>query len=55
MKTGNIDKPAYTPTTPFIDPLIGPGRKPLFGVSTTPAGLSAAASGQRKVLIGGAA
>lgn len=49
-----IDKPAYTPVTPFVDPLIGPPKRALFGVGTTPAGLGAAASGQRKVLIGGA-
>lgn len=55
MKTPKVDKPAYTPITPVIDPLIGGPRRPMFGVSTTPAGLGASASGQRKVLIGGAA
>ena len=54
MKTPKIDKPAYTPITPVLDPLIGPQKKTMFGVGTAPAGISAAASGQRKVLIGGA-
>lgn len=49
------DKPAYTPVTPFVDPLIAPPKRAMFGVSSSPAGLAAAASGQRKVLIGGAA
>lgn len=55
VKSGTQERPAYTPVTPFVDPLISPQRRSLFGVGTSPAGLGAVASGQRKVLIGGAA
>ena len=47
-------KPAYTPTTPVVDTLFNNAQRPLFGVSTSPGGLGAPASTQKKTLIGGA-